>query len=232
MEHRVQKLISQAGIASRRKAEDLIAQGKVKVNGITIKLGDKADPERDEILVEGKPISLQEPIHIALYKPVGVVSTTHDPFGRQTVVDLVPVKEKLFMIGRLDKDAEGLVVLTNDGDLANRVMHPRYEVTKTYEAFLDKPLAQIHEKTLKQGVLIEGRTVHCHSVEMLMVHLIKITIHEGRKHIVKRLFEELGYTVVGLKRVMIGKLSLGRLKPGQWRNLSKHELELLTSSLA
>ncbi|MEM4239933.1 MAG: pseudouridine synthase [Candidatus Woesearchaeota archaeon] len=225
MEERVQKILAAAGIASRRKCEGLIAEGRVAVNGRIAKLGDKADPEKDDIRVDGERVAKKEAKkYYAVNKPRGVVSTVTDPFGRVTVAQLVPQEARLFPVGRLDRDAEGLVLMTNDGRIANILMHPRYETPKTYSATLARDISQKDFRRLKKGVRIGWRRV---VPEKAVVHTprnVEITIHEGRKHIVKIIFKKLGYTVTRLKRTKIGNIILGTLPSGACRELSSAEL--------
>jgi pseudouridine synthase len=213
---RVQKIMSNAGYCSRRKAEDLIAEGKVLVNSRRIKLGDKADPEKDTILVSGKPLVLEQKKYYLFYKPRNVLTTLHDPFGKPTIADYtshLPVR--VFPVGRLDYDAEGLLILTNDGDFANRLAHPRYETPKTYEAELRDRLRDADLKKLSGTVRLDDGPVKIESCRKLSENYIEITIHEGRHKIVKRIFKELGFYVKRLKRTQVGEYKLGRLKPGQ-----------------
>jgi len=225
MEERVQKILAQAGIASRRKCEELIQEGRVKVNSKVIKLGDKADAKKDVITLNNKKIRIENKLYIILNKPRGVVSTLYDPQGRKTVIDIVKVKQRVFPVGRLDKEAQGLLLLTNDGEWANKIMHPRYEKKKTYEVALSKELSQENHEKLKKGLKIDGRPVI--PSQLTGSKKITITIHEGRKHIVKRLFERLGYRVNKLKRTKIGNLTLKGLESGRWRFLSERELKLI-----
>ena len=225
MKERLQKILAHAGVASRRSCEELIKEGRVKVNGKTIKLGDKADTEKDSITVNNRLIRIEHQLYIMLNKPKGTVSTVNDPFGRKTVLDLVKIKERIFPVGRLDKDAQGLLLLTNDGEFANKITHPRYEIKKTYEVLLQKPLSPEHLQKLKKGLKIDRRTVIPENIDG--TKKVEITIHEGRKHIVKRLFERLGYRVKKLKRTEIGNLSLSGLQSGSWRFLTKTELRRL-----
>jgi len=228
MKQRIQKIISQAGIASRRKAEDLIAKGRVRVNGRIAQIGQSADLEKDIIEVNKIKISLQKKVYVILYKPRGVLSSTKDSWGRKTVVDLIKLKERVFLVGRLDLDAEGLIILTNDGELKQQVTHPRNEVQKTYEVLLDRPMTASDIKRLQKGIKIDQRRVTPNKVSVKGKKLT-ITIHEGRKHIVKKLINSLNYHVNNLKRTQIGRLKLGSLKPGKHRELTKKELSLLTS---
>lgn len=226
MQERVQKILAQAGIASRRKSEEFIAQGRVKVNGRTIKLGDQADKEKDIITLDDKKVQVEQKIYLALNKPKGITSTCDDPHAKKTILDIVKVKERIYPVGRLDKDAEGLIVLTNDGELANKIMHPRNEIIKEYEAWLDRTITDNLVQELNKGVVIDDRLVEIKNVKKLDDNKIRITIHEGRKHIVKRIFEKLGLQVIRLIRVRINKLALD-LKLGEWRHLTKEDISLL-----
>ena len=229
MLERIQKIMAAAGIASRRKCEMLIVQGRVKVNGAVAKLGQKADAEKDSITVDGKRLELEQKAYILLNKPKGYVTTVSEQWGMPTALELVKVKQRVFPVGRLDIDAEGLVFLTNDGELANRIAHPRYETKKTYVAKLSRQFVDFER--LKKGVFIDGRLVKVGNAGKLKENWVELTIHEGRKHIVKRIFEKLGYKVIGLKRTAIGSLRLGELKPGEWRFLAKKEVEELKKVL-
>lgn len=217
MLERIQKIMAQAGIASRRRCEELIRKGLVKVNGKTAKLGDKAD-EKDRIEVNGKLIKKERKIYVILNKPRGILCSVGDKFRRKTVIDLVKCKERVFPVGRLDFDSEGLMILTNDGDFANRVIHPRYNIKKTYLVVLDKPLRKEDIERIKNGIKIEGRKVNVFDLKQNKGE-IQLSIHEGRKHIIKELFNLLGYKVVGLKRVSIGKLTLN-LEVGEYKFVS------------
>jgi len=219
MKQRVQKILAHAGIASRRKCEELIAQGQVTVNGKVATLGEIADPKTDKIAVKGKPIVLERKVYIMLNKPKGAISTVQEKHGRTTVRDLVDCKERVFPVGRLDKDTTGLLLLTNDGNWANNIAHPRYNIEKEYRAELDRPFKQA-----KKRVVIDGRPVECKF--KAEEKNVTITLHEGRKHIVKRVFEKLGFKVQMLHRARVGPLRLDRLKPGQWRYLTEAEVEL------
>ncbi len=221
MLERIQKIMAQAGVASRRKCEELIKKGIVRVNGRTAKLGDKAG-EGDKITVNGKLIKKEKKVYAILNKPRGVLCSVGDRFGRKTVIGLVGCKEKLFPVGRLDFDSEGLLILTNDGELANMVIHPRYNVKKRYAVSLDKPLKKRDVERIKKGISVEGRKVNIFDLEQGREE-VQLGIHEGRKHIIKNLFGLLGYRVTGLKRVSIGNLRLD-LKAGEYRFVSKEWL--------
>jgi len=236
MQARLQKILSAAGIASRRASEQLILEGRVSVNGETIReLGTKADPEKDAIKVDGRRIKTDvAQRYIVLYKPKGYVTTRKDPEGRRTVMDLIDDSQYIYPVGRLDYDTEGLVLMTTDGDLAARLMHPRHEVDKEYEVIvLGAPDMRALEK-LKKGVYIEGgRTspAHVHIGSTVKGHkpttLLTITIREGRNRQIRKMCSAVGLPVRDLRRIRMGPITLGRLKPGQWRALTPAEVKRL-----
>ncbi len=230
MLHRIQKIMASAGIASRRKSEELIAAGRVTVNGAVASIGQSADPEKDAITVDGKVLGAEKKVYIALYKPAGYVTTVADKFAVRKVTDLVKVSERVFPVGRLDADAEGLLLFTNDGDFANRVMHPRYNVDKAYVVRLRRPLADADVRQLEKGVVIDGVRTWPAKVKVLGPGRLdaEITIHEGRHKIVKRMFKEVGNYVRSITRTRIGSLSLEGLKKGVWRYLSKSEVKVFS----
>ena len=225
MLERVQKILAHAGIASRRKCEDLIATGSVTVNGKKIKLGDHADLATDDIRVDGVRVKHEElKKYYAVNKPYGVVSTVSDPEGRPTVMDLVPRGARVYPVGRLDRDAEGLLIMTNDGELANLLMHPRYETVKTYHVTLNREIDPESIQKLKKGVRVWGKTVH---LDRLLVHTpvnVELALHEGMKHVVKLLFKNIGYRVVRLKRTQVANILLGDLASRSCRELTRKEL--------
>lgn len=233
MEYRVQKLIANAGICSRRKAEELIEAGKVKVNGQLITIGDKADPEKDRILVDGRPLSQPKKIYLAFNKPPDCLTTLDDPKGRRTIFHYLPKDDRIIPIGRLDFKTEGLLLLTNDGDFANRIMHPRYEVKKTYLVMLDRPFEKEHIAKLKAGIDIEDQRTSPAKVRYAHENreVIAITIHEGRNRIVRKMMKELGYNVKRLIRTRIGSIDIGDLAKGKYRNLSQQEVKSLCATL-
>ncbi len=232
---RIQKLLAQANVASRRASEELISAGRVRVNDVVAKLGDKADPETDTITVDGTRLKFddQQRTYIALNKPKQILSTTkpHKGDNRQTVGDLIGSSEHLFSIGRLDADSEGLVVMTNDGDLAFRLTHPRYRHSKTYRVeVIGLPTAETMA-TWQQGIVLEdGKTSPC-KVEIVKGNvkgtILRIVMTEGKKRQIRRVGAALGHPVTRLTRTHIGMFALGDLAPGQWREMTAKEVMLL-----
>lgn len=212
--------MAEAGIASRRKCEEIIKQGRVMVNGQVAKLGDSAD-SKDRITVDNKPLKQQEKIYIMLNKPIGFVTTVSEQHGMKTVMKLIKLKERLFPVGRLDKNTEGLLLITNDGELANKLTHPKYKVWKKYEIWLSRPFK--HAEKLKKGIVIDRVKVTA-KIKSIRGTTVILEIHEGRKHIVRKMFGKLGYNVTKLRRTQIGPLKLGKLGKGTWRYLKKYEL--------
>lgn len=228
MQERVQKILSNAGYIARRKAEELIEQGRITVNGKTIILGDKADADKDIIKVDGERIKTKtRKIYLAMNKPKFYLVSTAREGNKRTIYDLLDLKERVYPVGRLDFDAEGLILLTNDGDFANKVMHPRYEKEKTYLIKTRDPLDEHMMKNLKE-IAIEGRIVNV-KTRVINNNTLEMTIHEGRKHVVKRIMFKLGYFVKNLKRTKIGKIELGKIKSGQYRPLTDEEIKAVTS---
>jgi pseudouridine synthase len=235
---RLQKIISQAGIASRRAAEKLIAEGRVTVNGETVReMGTKADPSRDDIRIDGRRIKGAERLrYILLYKPAGYVTTRSDPERRPTVIDLLRgVKEYVYPVGRLDYDTEGLLLLTNDGELAARLTHPRHGVERTYEARVAGMPDDAAIERLRRGIPLDGRRTLPADVSLLNKRrggsdgVLAITIREGRNRQVRRMLEAVGHPVKKLTRVGVGPLSDRDLRPGTWRELTAAEVEKLQS---
>ena len=232
MMERLQKILSARGIASRRKAEEMIAQGRVNCNGIVASLGDSADPDKDVILVDGIPLPSQsEYVYIMLNKPRGFVTTLSDEKGRRNVAELVAdCGVRVYPIGRLDMDSEGLLLLTNDGEFANHLMHPKAEVDKTYEVWVTQ-FTPGGEKRLAQPIIIDGYTIKPPKVNLLNVqgsaaHLT-ITIHEGRNRQIRRMCQAAGMHVTRLRRIAEGTVRLGDLKKGTWRYLTAQEIDHL-----
>ena len=234
MEARLQKIISQAGIASRRAAESIILEGRVEVDGQVIReLGGKYDPELVEIRVDGKIISAPEAhVYYLLNKPKGYVSTASDERGRRTVLDLLPeIKERIYPIGRLDMNTEGLLLLTNDGELMNGLLHPRYEVQKTYVARIAMGLSEAALRALREGVKLEDGLTAPARVRVLETApgrtRVEITIHEGRNRQVRRMFKAVGHEVLALKRTAFAGLSLEGVRRGEHRALTEEEIRSL-----
>jgi 23S rRNA pseudouridine2605 synthase len=225
---RLQKILAQAGLGSRRSAEEMIAAGRVRVNGEVATLGTRADPEADTIEVDGAVVGVRQGlVHYLLNKPAGVVSTASDPQGRPIVVDLVPPEPRVYPVGRLDADSEGLIVLTNDGDLAHRLTHPSFGVDKEYLAEVEGTPGRGALRRLREGVDLEdGRTAPAR-VSLVGDHTLRITIHEGRNRQVRRMGEAVGHPVRRLVRLRIGPLSDRRLAPGEWRPLTQAEVRAL-----
>ncbi len=234
MQERLQKLISQAGITSRRAAENLILEGRVTVNNVVVtELGSKADPAGDRICVDGKPLQFSaKRLYILLNKPVGYMTTMDDPEGRSLVTDLLKeVSERVYPVGRLDYNTEGLLLLTNDGDWANRLMHPRHEIDKEYHIRVRGKVHKSQIEQLRAGVLIDDRKTAPATVSLIKEgeqnDWLAITIHEGRNRQIRRMCEAVSLSVVRLKRVRYGTLSIGTLKPGEYRLLSETEVRQL-----
>jgi 23S rRNA pseudouridine2605 synthase len=233
---RLQKVLSQAGVASRRAAEKLIADGRVSVNGKTVvTMGVKVDPRKDEIRVDGRRIKSASRLrYILLYKPAGYITTRSDPQRRRTVLDLlVGVREYVYPVGRLDYDTEGLLLLTNDGELAARLTHPRHGVARTYEARVAGMPDREAIERLRAGIPLDGRRTLPADVVLLnggrrdRDGVLRLTIREGRNRQVRRMCEAVGHPVQQLKRTKFGSLADRRLKPGEWRELGRQEINAL-----
>ncbi|MGE5222047.1 MAG: pseudouridine synthase [Omnitrophica WOR_2 bacterium] len=238
MEERLQKIMSRAGLGSRRACEELIAAGQVTVNGQAATLGTKADPQKDRILVNGSPLEAPEELaYIALYKPRGVISASVSPDPRTTVRDLVPVPGHLYPVGRLDVDSEGLILLTNDGELANRITHPRYEHEKEYRVLVARHPDQAQYDAWKNGIVLEDgyqtqpAKVSLESLEGKGAWL-RVILKEGRKRQIREMGAQTGLPVVRIIRVRIGSLLLGNLRPKEWRRLTLQEVKALKEPTA
>ena len=230
---RVQKLIANSGYCSRRKAEELILKKKVLVNGMVANLGDKASLS-DEILVEGNPIGYESKEYFLFYKPRGVVCTTKDDKGRKTVLDYFDdIPKRIYPIGRLDYDTTGVLLLTNDGDFANLLMHPSNKIDKFYVAKVKGIVTGDEIKKLKQGILLDGSKVYPSRVKLKKIDkksltsIVEITIHEGKNHEVKRIFESIDHEVLKLKSESFAFIGLGNLKSGERRMLTTKEVRQL-----
>lgn len=232
MPERLQKILSARGVASRRKAEEWIQQGLVTVNGAVARLGDTADPERDRILVDGKPLPKQEGyVYILLNKPRGYVTTLSDEKGRANAAQLVAdCGARVYPIGRLDMDSEGLLLFTNDGAFANALMHPKHEVEKTYLVWVNG-YATGAEASLAKPITLDGYTIRPPKVKLLKAEgqkaKFQVTIHEGRNRQVRRMCEAAGMHCTRLRRIREGSLSLGELPSGKWRYLTEEEVRHL-----
>ena len=232
-EERLQKVLAHAGIGSRRHCEELIAAGRITVNGERATLGRRVDAEVDEVEVDGAIVALRaDLVHYLLNKPAGVVSTVSDTHGRATVVQLVPSHPRVFPVGRLDAATEGLLILTNDGPLAQRLTHPRFGVEKEYVAEVTGRPSPGAVRRLRQGVDLEdGRTAPA-KVATIAPSVLRITIHEGRNRQVRRMCDAIGHPVVRLIRTRIGPITDRRLAPGRWRELSGREVRALADAAA
>lgn len=225
--HRVQKLLSSYGYCSRRRAEELIKQGRVEVNGKTISIGDKAS-EEDRIQVDGKLVKEEKRVYLIFNKPLGCVTALRDRHYK-IVMDYIDIKERVFPVGRLDKNTSGLLIMTNDGDFANNVMHPRYEVKKTYMVRTDKPVFQRDIDRIEAGIKLEDGMTSPAKVKRHEATLLEVTIHEGKKRIIRRIFEKLGFNVGALERIRIGGLEMHNLYPGKYKILSRDEIDKVFS---
>ena len=229
---RLQKFLADAGVASRRKAEELIAQGVVRVNNRTAKIGDSVDVKNDTVTVRGKRVFQAKNLYyILLNKPRGYVTTTDDELGRKCVTDLVKVKERIYPVGRLDRVSEGALILTNDGQFANTLMHPSHHVAKTYRVTVKGEISEGQMKQLAGGIELDGRMTAPAGVRTLEKledrTVIEIVLHEGRNRQIRRMLEALEKEVIRLKRTAIGSVELGSLPVGRYRDLTEKEIESL-----
>jgi 23S rRNA pseudouridine2605 synthase len=227
---RLQKIIAGFGLTSRRKAEQLIEDGKVTVNGSLAHLGDKADPEKDSIIVDGKQISgSKKNRYYILYKPRGYVTTMSDEQGRKCIPDLISsLSERVFPVGRLDLNSEGLLILTNDGDIANKIEHPSNTIKKTYIAEVKPPITTVIADEIKKGVIVDNSMVYPDDIRILInedaYSRVMITIHEGKNREIRKIFNGLGRDVTRLKRVAIENIKIGNMKPGELKEISFSEI--------
>ena len=237
MPERVQKLMSQAGYGSRRESEAIIAAGRVEINGRTARLGDKADPANDDIRVDGNKLRFGERIYIKLYKPKGVISSTEDEMemGRKTVRDLIGIPGFIYPVGRLDKQSEGLMILTNDGKLTHRLTHPSYSHRKVYDVDVKGDISNDMLALWRAGVRVDGKITAPADIVVLdrskKFTRLRITLTEGRKRQIRRIAASLGHPVTRLLRIEIGPIKLGWLKPGEWTYMTTDELTTLKNEV-
>lgn len=234
---RLNKFLAHAGIASRRKCDDLILAGEIKVNGVRVdKVGIVIDETKDDITFKGQRIRLHEEyIYVMLHKPRGVVTTASDQYNRKTVLDLLTVPERIYPVGRLDYDSTGVLLLTNDGEMTNHLLHPGYKAEKIYRVLIDKLIRPIDLHQLQKGVEIDGvRTLPCRITELRRLDnrsLLEIELREGRNRQIRRMFEVFDYSVEELHRISFAGLKLGQLRPGEWRYLNKKEIAQLKKGI-
>lgn len=229
---RIQKVLAHAGVASRRAVEEMVEAGRVRVNGKEARLGQRVDPTKDKVEVDGSEVPLRAELrYYLLNKPVGVITTSDDPEGRETVLDYIEADERVWPVGRLDIETEGALLLTNDGELTHRLTHPSFEVPKTYIVEVRGSVGGKVVRLLLSGVELDDGFARARSAQIVEQArgdtLIELVLTEGRNREIRRMFEALGFTVVGLVRVAIGPLKLGRLKPGTYRRLGPSEVMAL-----
>ena len=228
---RIQKVLARAGVASRRAVEEMVAEGRITVNGQPARLGQRVDPEHDSGAVDGVSVGLRaDLVYYLLNKPPGAVATASDPQGRPTVVELVPGEPRVFPVGRLDADSEGLLLLTNDGELAHRLTHPSFGVDKEYLAQVAGRPSRGALRRLRQGVELDDGLARATAVSLLEPSVVRIVVHEGRNRLVRRMCEAVGHPVLRLVRTRIGPLADRKLPPGQWRELGPGEVRALERS--
>ena len=238
MEERLQKYLANCGVASRRKSEELIKQGKVQVNGKVItELGTKVDPSKDKVIYNGREVKeTQEYVYILLNKPIDYVTTAKDQFNRQSVLDLVKVKQRVVPVGRLDMYTSGALILTNDGDFVYKVTHPKHEIEKTYTVTIAGIISNENVEKLRKGVKIDDYTTRPAKVKILKtdtekdISRLEITIHEGKNRQVRKMCEAVGRKVLALHRSKIGKIGVKDLELGKWRFLQKREVQELSKN--
>lgn len=230
---RLQKYIAECGIASRRKSEELIAAGKVKVNGVTASIGDKVNPKHDKVTVSGKKaVSVKKSVYIMLNKPRGFITTMSDEHDRKCVAELVKgINTRVYPVGRLDRESEGLLIMTNDGEFANALTHPSKHVSKTYRVTIRPEITKEQATAFRNGIEIDGRMTAPADLRILEAQenrtVVEVTIYEGRNRQIRKMFEALGIEVARLKRTKVGNLKLGMLKQGDYRDLTPDEVNSL-----
>jgi 23S rRNA pseudouridine2605 synthase len=229
---RLNRFLALGGVASRRKADDLIRQGRVQINGrVVTELATTVDTGRDKIFVDGHRVQIPDSfVYILLHKPKDYITTVSDERGRKTVMDLLPGIRRCYPVGRLDRNTTGVLLITDDGELANRLMHPRYKIAKSYLVKLEKPVGEPDRKSLLRGVMLDGKPAKAFDVvpiEYSKGRELRIVIREGRNRQVRRMFEVLGHSVKALERIEYGNLTVHGLRRGEWRYLNKHEVRAL-----
>lgn len=223
---RLNAYLARAGVTSRRGADELIKAGKVTVNDLPGQLNSEVS-ENDRVELDGKSISVQKLRYILMNKPRGTVTTLSDPHGRRKILDMLSIPQRVVPVGRLDYDTTGALLLTNDGDIAYRLMHPSFEVDKVYEAHVEGKVSKDKLTKIRQGVKLEDGVTAPATADIIGKNLVKVTVHEGKKHQVKRMLAAIGLNVTALHRPDYGPLKLGDLQPGEWRNLTKAEVDSL-----
>ena len=227
---RLNRFLAAAGVGSRRRCDELIAAGRVAINGQVCTNFSAQPTQRDHVKVDGKLVHLDPPLTIMLHKPAGFVSTRKDPHARDTIFNLLPPKfHRLFNIGRLDAQTEGLILLTNDGDLAQRLTHPRYEIDKEYVVTLDRPWDPALTPKLLKGIVLDGKRARIEKIHAIAPARLRAILHGGINRQIRRMFEAVGFRVKHLVRIRVGNLRLADLPPGHYRPLAKRELEVLQS---
>ena len=230
---RLQKYLAECGVASRRKSEELIAAGKVKVNGVTASIGDKVNPKHDKVTVSGKKVvSVKKNVYIMLNKPRGFITTMNDEHDRKCVAELVKdINTRVYPVGRLDRESEGLLIMTNDGEFTNALTHPSKHVSKTYRVTIRPTITKEQSTEFRNGIEIDGRMTAPADLRVLEAQenrtVVEVTIYEGRNRQIRKMFEALGIEVARLKRTKVGNLKLGMLKQGTYRHLTEDEVSSL-----
>lgn len=232
---RLQKMLADCGVASRRKAEEMISAGEIKVNGVTAKIGDKVDPKKDQVTVKGKPLDAHvKMVYIMLHKPRGFITTMSDEMDRKCVAELIKdIPERVYPVGRLDRDSEGMLLMTNDGEFANAMTHPSLHIPKTYRVTIHPSISEEQLTQIAVGIVIDGRKTAPARVNVISQEagrvVLEIVLYEGRNRQIRKMCEQLGLEVARLKRVAIGPLKLGMLQQGKWRELTAEEVKRLTA---
>jgi 23S rRNA pseudouridine2605 synthase len=230
---RLNRYLAAAGLGSRRHCDELIAAGRVTINGQVCRNFSAQPTGRDYVKVDGKSVQAVPPVYLALHKPAGFVSTKADPHARETIFDLLPRRfSGLFNVGRLDAQSEGLLILTNDGELAQQLTHPRYKIDKEYEVMLRRPWDSALTPKLLRGILLDGQRARIVRLHSLTATRLRVVLRQGINRQIRRMFHEIGYEVKRLVRVRIGNLYLGDLPRGHWRELTKRELQMIRSKNA